>query len=47
MIIALPLGENMGEKSRISPHFGRSEYFAFVEVKIHSGNMVLVISRNS
>ncbi|MBD6955632.1 MAG: NifB/NifX family molybdenum-iron cluster-binding protein [Thermoplasmata archaeon] len=33
MIIALPLEENMGEKSRISPHFGRSGYFAFVEVE--------------
>ncbi|MCI4434639.1 MAG: NifB/NifX family molybdenum-iron cluster-binding protein [Thermoplasmata archaeon] len=33
MIIALPLEENNGEKSRISRHFGRSEYFGFVNVE--------------
>ncbi len=33
MKIAIPLLENSGLSSRISPHFGRAPYFAFVEVR--------------
>ncbi len=33
MIIAIPLEENNGEKSSVSRHFGRTSYFAFVEIE--------------
>jgi len=33
MLVAVPCEDNNGLKSRISPHFGRAKYFAFVEVK--------------
>ncbi|HOP24581.1 MAG TPA: NifB/NifX family molybdenum-iron cluster-binding protein [Defluviitoga sp.] len=33
MKIAIPLIENNKEESRISEHFGRAPYFAFVELK--------------
>ena len=33
MKIAIPLMEENEEESRISEHFGRAPYFAFVELK--------------
>lgn len=33
MIVALPVSNDNGLKSEISLHFGKTEYFAFVEIK--------------